>query len=117
MNVDLFSSKTMKLWIVIMIIAFVAFLISLGVAVAFNRDPFALLTALYSLLGGGGLSGTARNVISDGVMPRVPQYAAAKVDPNVALQAPTTLRHSEGPFATPNTAVHTDINFTERPPL
>lgn len=117
MNVDLFSSKTMKLWIVIMIIAFIAFLVALGVAVAFDRDPFALLTALYSLLGGGGVSGTARNVISDGVMPRVPQYAAAKVDPSIALQAPITMKHSEGPFATPDPAVHTEINFTERPPL
>lgn len=107
----------MKLWIVIMVIAFLAFLISLGVAVAFDRDPFALLTALYSLLGGGGLSGTARNVINDGVMPRVPQYAAAKVDPNIALQAPVTMRHSEGPLATPTPPVHTDINFNERPPL
>lgn len=81
------SSKTILLWIVIVLVGFLALMITLVVLVAFDvENPY--LNEFYNLLTGGGIGGTARNIISDGIMPRVPQAVAANKQPSIAIESP-----------------------------
>lgn len=90
------SSKTVLMWLVIALLGFVALLITLAVLVAFGvQNPY--LNDFYNLLTGGGIGGTIRNVISDGVMPRIPQAVGAAKDPQVAIESPQPMVKNESP--------------------
>lgn len=94
---DVFSAKTLTLWIILAFIAFLAFIVVVVVAVVFQKNLDSLFQALLAFLGVGGTGGTARNVISDGVMPRVPMAIAARTDPSVALGSPTPMSATVDP--------------------
>lgn len=86
----LLSSKTLLLWIFIFFVALAAIILATVLAWAVGIEmPY--LDRFFDLLEWGGTGGTARNVISDGVMPRVPQITGAWHKPEVALGSPQSM--------------------------
>lgn len=88
---DLFSAKTMTMWLALALIAFLAFLVVVIVSVIYKVNFEGYLQDLLAFLGVGGSAGTARNVLSDGLAPRVPMAIAAQTDPSIALGSPSPM--------------------------
>jgi len=90
------SSKTLIIWLVLALLALIFAAGSFAVLLIFDKENPYLNDVLnfFSIAGGGS---TARNVISDGVMPRLPQMVGANRDPSVAIQSPMTMTHAQGP--------------------
>lgn len=103
---DLFSAKTMTLWLALAFIAFLAFLVVVVVSVIYKVNFEGYLQDLLAFLGVGGSAGTARNVLSDGLAPRVPMAIAAQTDPSIALGSPSpmTLKPAPTNYAAPPVA-------------
>lgn len=88
---EVFSAKTLTFWIILALIGFAAFVVVAVVAIAFGEKLDGLYQAFLAFLGIGGAGGTTRNVISDGIAPRVPMAIAARTEPLVALGSPTPM--------------------------
>lgn len=97
----LFSSKTMLLWIAIFAFALIAIIFASAVLIIWGKDIGPYLDKLFDVFTWGGAGGTARNVISDGVAPRIPQAVAAVKEPSVAVQAPQPMQARPQPVALP----------------
>lgn len=94
---QMFSAKTLTLWIVLALIALIAFFLVVAVTVIFHINLEALFQSFLAFLGIGGGAGTTRNVISDGIAPRVPMAIGARTDPSVALGSPTPMSATVDP--------------------
>lgn len=102
---SLFSSKTLILWVVICLLALLVMIMAAVVYITTGTDIGSYVDKFYSILEWGGAGGTARNIISDGVMPRVPQAVGAIKDPNVATVPPMSMKLSDPP---PSAAIATE---------
>lgn len=93
-----FSAKTLTFWIILAAIGFLGFVVIAVVAVAFGEKLESLYQSLLAFLGVAGAGGTTRNVISDGIAPRVPMAIAARTEPLVALGSPTPMSDNPAPL-------------------
>lgn len=88
---QLFSAKSMTITLICIGAAVFAFMVCCAILVAFNKDIFNHLVELYASIFGGNVTAVGRNVISDGIAPRIPMAIAARTDPSVALGSPTPM--------------------------
>lgn len=102
------SSKTLLMWLAIFFFAFAAIMFATSMAILFGvQVPW--MNDFFQLLGIGGGASSARNVVSDGIMPRVPQAFAARSDPSVALGSPAPMVKLQPPTVpAASTAVEID---------
>lgn len=97
---QVFSAKTLTLWLILSLVAFIGFLVLIAVAVIFHKTFEGYYQALLAFLGLSGGGGTARGVISDGIMPRLAMIEGAKTDPSVALESPSPMTLKPPPAPT-----------------
>lgn len=85
---ELVSAKTLTLWLILAGMALFAFVLLVAVDIIWGKTFDGYFNSTLEFLGLAGGGGTARNVISDGVMPRIPMAVGARSDPSVATQSP-----------------------------
>jgi hypothetical protein len=88
------SSKSLIFTLIIIAVGVLAF-VGASIADALGEStPMDNIEKLYYLLFGGNTAGVTRNIISDGIMPRVPQAIGASHNPQIALESPTSMKLS-----------------------
>lgn len=89
------SSKSLILVLMLVVLGMFVFIFATVILLVFGeRTPFDYLAEFYQLEIAGGGAGVTRNIISDGVMPRIPQAVGAAKDPQVAIQPPVSMAHA-----------------------